>query len=110
MVLKIKDLEDNMSVIYKINYRDGKFYIGFTNDLKRRISEHLNAWKKARYKKIQDCDIAIHKQNGIDEIEILEFVSDISLLEERERYWITYYDAYNSDIGYNKTPGGNGAN
>ena len=97
-----------MSVIYKINYLDGHYYIGLTNDLKRRMSEHQNAWKKT-YKKIQDCDIAIHNQGGIDQVEILEFVP-IPQLEERERYWIEYFNAYESPLGYNKTPGGDSSN
>ena len=108
MILKIKDLKDNMSVIYKINYKNGNFYIGLTNNLKRRMSEHLNAWKQKKYKKIQDCDIAIHEQNGIDEVEILEFVPNILDLEKREIYWIDYYDAYNSSFSYNNSPGGYG--
>ena len=80
MILKINELKNGMSVIYKINYLDGHYYIGLTNDLKRRMSEHQNAWKKT-YKKIQDCDIAIHNQGGIDQVEILEFVP-IPQLEE----------------------------
>lgn len=56
MIIQIKDLKDNMSVIYKINYNNGNFYIGLTNNLKRRMSEHINAWKKNNVKKIQDCD------------------------------------------------------
>lgn len=106
MIVKIKDLENNMSVIYKINYNDGKFYIGFTNNLKRRMSEHINAWKKMSYKKIQDCDKAIYDQGGLEEVEILEFVPDLSLLEEREIYWISYYNAYPSSLSYNNSPGG----
>ena len=78
MILKIKDLQNNMSVIYKINYNNGKFYIGCTNDLKRRMSEHINAWKKSHYKTTQECDLAIREQNGLEEIEILEFVPELS--------------------------------
>lgn len=108
MILKINELQKGMSVIYKINYKDGHYYIGLTNDLKRRMSEHLNAWKKT-YKHIQDCDKAIHEQGGIEEVEVLEFVP-IPDLEEREQYWIKYYNAYENPLGYNKTPGGDGSN
>ena len=111
MILKIKDLKNNMSVIYKINYNNGKFYIGFTNDLKRRMSEHINAWKKMSYRKIQDCDKAIYEQGGLEEIEILEFVPNLEDLEKKEIYWINYYNAYESSDGYNNSPGGyNGGN
>lgn len=106
MIIKINELQANMSVIYKINYKNNKFYIGRTNDLKRRISEHLNAWKKLSYKSIQDCDQAIYEQGGIEEIEILEFVPDIKLLPEREKYWIEKYNAFYDPMGYNKSPGG----
>ena len=51
MIVKISELKNNMSVIYKINYKDGRFYIGLTDDLKRRMSEHISAWKKMNYKK-----------------------------------------------------------
>lgn len=107
MIVKIKDLQKGMMVIYKINYQNGRFYIGLTNDLQRRMYEHCSAWKKEKYKKIQDCDIAIHEQGGLTEVEILEFVSDINQLEEREAYWINFYNAYNGPLGYNNTPCGN---
>lgn len=107
MVIKIKDLQKNMVVIYKLNYKNGNYYIGMTNDLKRRMSEHNRDGYRTD-KKPQDCDIEIIKQNGMDEVEILEFVNDISKLEEREKYWINYYDAYNSPLFYNKTSGGFG--
>ena len=77
MILKINELKKNMSVIYKINYNNGKFYIGLTNDLARRISEHRNAWKKNEKQYVQECDLAIHEQGDITEVEILEFVPDL---------------------------------
>jgi hypothetical protein len=48
--------------------------------------------------------MAIHKY-GIKNFDfnILE-VCSIEQLDERERYWISYYDSYNN--GYNRTPGG----
>jgi hypothetical protein len=35
--------------------------------------------------------------------EILEYVDDISKLDEREAYWLEYYDVVNSKLFYNKT-------
>jgi len=35
--------------------------------------------------------------------EILEYVDDISRLNEREKYWLEYYDASNNPLYYNKT-------
>ena len=107
MIVKLNDLKKGMMVIYKINYLDGHFYIGFTNDLQRRMCEHCNGWKKEGYRKVQDCDIAIHEQGGLTEVEILEFISEVNQLEEREFYWIDFYDAYKSPMGYNNTPSGN---
>lgn len=37
MIVKISDLQPNMMVVYKINYKNGKIYIGSTIDLKRRM-------------------------------------------------------------------------
>lgn len=107
MFVSIDQLETK-AVIYKINYNNGKIYIGRTNNLRRRISEHINNWKKSKIKKVPECDIAIH-EIGIknNEIEILEFIEDLNILDNRERYWIQYYNSNNPEIGYNQTPGGN---
>lgn len=111
MILSIDNLSEGMSVIYKINYNDGHFYIGYTDNLKRRINEHIRNGKqpKTYHKYIQACDRAIFEQGGLTTIEILEFCP-IALLPEREKYWIAFYDAYKSDLGYNKTPGSDGSN
>ena len=104
MILQVKDLP-HRGGIYKLNYPNGKIYIGFTNDLKRRTSEHNNNY----HDYLPDCDKAIKELGQFTEIEILEFVDDFSLLEEKEKYWIKYYNANNPDIGYNKNEGGNNA-
>lgn len=106
MIVKTSELKPNMMVIYKINYPNGKIYIGFATDLKRRMWEHNTPISSSLNKKRQICDYAIAKYGKITEVEILEFVTDIKQLEEREKYWIAYYNANNKDIGYNITPGG----
>lgn len=101
MIIKIKDLQPNMMGIYKINYPNNKIYIGLSRDIKRRMYEHNNA-KKA----ISPCDLAIKKYGKIEEIEILEFINNEKLLDEREKYWIKFYNSNKKEIGYNLNEGG----
>lgn len=98
MIVKISDLQPNMMVVYKINYKNGKIYIGSTIDLKRRMQEHLSLNKN---KKRQVCDYAIMSQGGLEDVEIIEFINDINALEPREDYWIDYYNATDRTVGYN---------
>lgn len=101
MIIKVKDLQSNMMGIYKINYPNGKIYIGLSCDIKRRMWEHNNI-NNAKF----PCDLAIKKYGKIQEIEILEFVNDKNLLKEKECYWIKYYQSNDKNKGYNLTPGG----
>ena len=106
MIYKVEELQPNMACIYKINYPNNKIYIGCTIDLKRRIKEHnFNS-----HKKLQPCDLAIKKHGKIIEIEVLEFINNLSEMENRERYWINFYNSNNKQIGYNLTKGGDGCN
>lgn len=93
-----------MHLIYKINFKSGKVYIGQTNNLQKRKTDHL---KEARNGNDSKVYRAIRKYNTTrDDFEILEI--NIETQEEadnRERYWISYYDSYRN--GYNSTPGGN---
>lgn len=61
-------------------------------------------WKEHKRHKSQKIDEAIN-QYGAEHFQIqeLEQCSD-ELLDEREIYWIKYYDSFNH--GYNVTPGG----
>lgn len=85
--------------IYKItNKLNNKIYIGQSIHILQRWEEH----------KYQECNSAIHqaiKKYGIDNFtfEIIE-ECDQSLLDEKEIYWIKYYNSYKE--GYNLTPGG----
>lgn len=102
MKIKLTDLKKGVMGIYKINFPNGKIYIGLSVDIKRRMSEH-NAFTKAK----TPCDFAIIKYGKIKEIEILELCEDRKVLPERERYWIEHYNSTDRNIGYNITKGGN---
>lgn len=90
-----------MMGIYKITFPNGKIYIGLSNNIKRRIAEHNCPSNNST-----PCDKAINKYGKITEIEILEFVNNIDLLEEKEKYWIKFFNSNDKKIGYNITEGG----
>ena len=88
-----------MSYIYKItNLIDGKVYIGLTTrTVEMRWKEHCRHDSLEVDKAIQEYG----KYNFT--IETLEECDD-SILDDREQYWINYYNSYNN--GYNQTLGG----
>ena len=92
-----------MGVIYKItNKLNGKIYIGQTaRTLEERMKEHR--WSNELY-----IDRAIRKY-GINafEVSVVEECTDSDELNERERYWIAFYNCKKPN-GYNMTDGGDG--
>lgn len=92
-------------IIYKVtNLTNNKIYIGQTiNSLKSRISQHYGDSKRHNYR---FCN-ALNKYNKNDFVwEIIEKCNSIEELNEREQFWIKYYDSTNKNIGYNLTTGG----
>lgn len=90
--------------IYKYqNKLNGKIYIGQSQDIERRYQQHIYDAKN-RPERGCGVDLAI-KKYGIEnfDFEVIE-ECPTSQLDERERYWIAYYDSYHN--GYNRTPGG----
>ena len=94
-----------MGYIYKITTtQSNKVYIGqTTNSLEYRFAEH---------KKNAKLGIKYHLYNAIRKygedtfnIELIE-QCDNQDLDNREKYWISYYNSYNN--GYNMTIGGEG--
>ena len=87
--------------IYKVtNKINGKVYIGQSVDIGRRWREHMT---------VKD-DIYFHKaiqKYGVENFkwEVIEKCKKKDL-DEREIYWIEYYDSFNK--GYNCTKGGDG--
>lgn len=86
--------------IYKIVKKEnGKTYVGQSNNIERRFSEH-------RYKKEIPIDLAIQKY-GADAFDF-EVIEECLLeeLNEREVYWIATLNTFKG-FGYNAHEGGN---
>lgn len=99
------EVETMKGFIYRIfNTINGKSYIGQTiQDVKQRFYQHC-ATKCGK----EVSNMAIHKaikKYGKSNF-ILYTIEEVDTndLDNRERYWISYYDSYNS--GYNSTIGG----
>ena len=96
-----------MGFIYKIiNKINNKIYIGQTcRDLQTRWREH-----KSR----ATCEYSSYLYNAMTkygaENFIIEPIEEVQtdLLDEKEIYWIAFYDSNNSKVGYNLTMGGQG--
>lgn len=98
-----------MSYIYKaICILNNKIYIGQTNtSIEERWKQHYTA---AFLPSHGDYNFAFHRairKYGKENFKI-ELVEECNKddLNEKERYWIQYYDSYNN--GYNSTLGGDG--
>lgn len=87
--------------IYKItNKLNGQCYIGQSINIARRWKEHI----QASISKNSRLYIAMRKYTIENfTFEIVEECSE-EQLNEKEKYWINYYDSYNN--GYNMTQGG----
>lgn len=95
-----------MKYIYKIvNDLNSKVYIGqTTRSLEVRFHQHQMNALSSKY------DFKIYRamrKYGVEHfaIELVEEVAEEASLDERERYWIEYYNALHQ--GYNSTEGGN---
>lgn len=84
------------------NKLDNKVYIGQTLD-----NKYLERWSSGHGYSKQYFGEIITKY-GWDNFEhkILETNIKDSDIDEREKYWIKYFDATNPEKGYNKDPGG----
>lgn len=94
-----------MGFIYKItNQVNGTMYIGKTEEtIEERFKTHCREYKRVRSEKRPLYDAM--KKYGIENF-IVELIEETNNLEEREQYWIEYYDTYHN--GYNATKGGDG--
>lgn len=99
--------------IYKItNLINNKVYIGQSSDIERRFNEHKHDPFEQNNHGYNYIFYQAIREYGIDNFsfEILETCS-IKELNEKEKYWIKYYNSYigwNQSNGYNMTIGGQG--
>ena len=96
--------------IYKIqNKINNKIYIGQSIDIYKRIREHF---LESRYNNPNRAQYNYHLDRAIRQYGKENFVTEIieeceiKDLDEREQYWIKYYNSY--EEGYNETLGGKG--
>lgn len=98
-----------MYSIYKIvNTVNGKVYIGQTSkDIYCRMSAHMKAARKRVNRRLYD---AMNKY-GVENftIDLIEKCTKYDA-DDKEIYWIAFYDSTNPNNGYNMTPGGGGGN
>lgn len=84
--------------IYKItNQVNQKVYIGQSNDIKRRWSEHRSKYKIKNtelYQAMREFGIEKFTFEAIEECELSE-------LNKREKYWINFYDSLNNEYNMN---------
>lgn len=91
--------------IYKItNQINGKVYIGQSVKIKSRWKQHKQEAKSNRRNTFLYNAM---RKYGLDNFsfEVIEECEE-NQLNEREIYWISYYDSFNKEKGYNMTPGG----
>jgi len=101
-----------MYKIYKItNLLNQKIYVGYTKrSLQRRFREHLY-WKTSAKKSLLRDAIKKYGPENF-EIEEIESSEDKNYImgQNRENFWINFYDSNNPKIGYNIAQGGLGGN
>lgn len=103
-----KTLDNTCKVVYRIwNKTNSKSYIGITSNLRNRIKDHIR-FAINNYHIKNYIHKAISKYGVINfEVEILCICNTDEELNEKEVYYITLFETFKSNKGYNLTLGGN---
>lgn len=112
----MKKTEKKYGFIYKMtNIVNGKIYIGKTErSIEKRFKEHLrycdiynNQIEKSFNTRLYPAMLKYGKENF--KIELVErlIINNVDI-NEREKYWISFYNSQDASIGYNISPGGLG--
>ena len=94
--------------IYKItNKINGKCYIGQSIHIERRWYEHKTKAYQQTYELYNSPLSRAFRKYGIDNF-LFEVVEQCTIeeLDDKEIYWINYYESYLREKGYNQTLGG----
>ena len=94
-------MSSNSGIYAIVNTVNGKQYIGSAKSLKSRKRNHINALKRSTH-------YNTHLQNAWDKYSeeaftfaIIEYVSDVQMLIEREQHWLDLVRPYERQNGYN---------
>lgn len=100
-----------MRGIYIIrNEANNKVYIGKSEDVNRRIIRHINSLYNGTNNN-KHLQAAFNKYGDkMFDISLLQILDKNEDINEREKYWIDHFKAYDRKFGYNKTKGGDGGN
>lgn len=89
------------SGIYKItNTLNGKVYIGQSQNVWLRRTQHFVALRRNRHENKQMQEDWNCNNRGF-RFDVIEYCG-LKLLNEKEKYWIDQYDATNAAKGYNQ--------
>jgi len=103
----INDISNKIGFIYKITSPNGKIYIGQTLNVSIRRSHYNSGDFKQQIKLWNSCQC--YDWNPTNTYEIIEEClcgEGKEFLNEREKYWISYYDSFLNGLNCNE--GGNG--
>ena len=102
-----QELKNRLGYIYKIVSPNNKIYIGQTINVKHRKAQYKTLHFKRQKKLWNNCNF--YDWNPLNTFEIIEEClcgDDKLFLNEREIYWISFYDSFNNGLNCNQ--GGNG--
>lgn len=100
--------KENIGIIYKATFPNGKCYIGQT-------IKNLNSRKSSHFGNMNREHVVFHNainKHGRDciEWEIIDTAFSIEELNDKEKHWINFFNSYvhaENSNGYNMTLGGN---
>lgn len=91
--------------IYKItNSYNGKIYVGQSQDIEKRIEQHLTALQKKKHEN-KNMQKDYNNYALSFSFEVIE-ECPLSLLNEAEKRWIAHFKSDDSRYGYNQNKGG----
>ena len=91
--------------IYRVtNLQNGKIYIGGTVDkVKQRFAAHISSLRRDKHNNahFQSAWNKYGEKAFLFEIVETIFVKDKEYINQREQWWIDYYQSYKPELGYN---------